>query len=594
MRKEYASGGLKIRRPLLAFSVVGVAGGLVVVLLACLSLAVNYRALVAIYRDLAIVLELGSSFLENRTEVVYVAAMATFVLFFLPALVYVAVKGLAAVFGGLREIVFPHVPANVPGDYADYDEVARGFRNQALSIYEPASAFLNALFGRNTMFLSPAQRPVVQENGEGLRRRLFSFFVAAGLLALVLWFPAWLTTEAAGNLLSESDAWAFYLAAAESASEALRMPFVGLIILQGVLGGIEFASGAMLSLHGRPGTVSNEGSEYYRGFGHPAQLFTRLPDLAHPLEWDGLPNRVRSFWGETPSPAVSDTGRFEGSLVIERQPRPIGVPGAAAASLLLGAGWFLTSLGTYVFLFQLLPAQIRQLVVGGNTPFLFTPLSVIAVAVLARQAVHNGARFVDQARSLFEAARFSSLGVLIECVGNLSQAEIRVGKSVADSIESSNVMVRSDFTARFWAAELISEAWDLDECRELLALNPTPESRRWIEFFRGEIARLREEGVQPLGVDVASPEVAQIVGANISISGATGRSRLYPGDGEGGPAELADGIAERLASGEPPFLPPSDSGEWKECPDCAEKVRARARKCRFCGYRFDEGEASSA
>jgi hypothetical protein len=27
-------------------------------------------------------------------------------------------------------------------------------------------------------------------------------------------------------------------------------------------------------------------------------------------------------------------------------------------------------------------------------------------------------------------------------------------------------------------------------------------------------------------------------------------------------------------------------GEWKTCPDCAEEVRAAARKCRFCGYRF--------
>jgi uncharacterized protein UPF0547 len=32
----------------------------------------------------------------------------------------------------------------------------------------------------------------------------------------------------------------------------------------------------------------------------------------------------------------------------------------------------------------------------------------------------------------------------------------------------------------------------------------------------------------------------------------------------------------------------SSSAELKTCPDCAEQVRAPARKCRFCGYRFDE------
>jgi hypothetical protein len=28
------------------------------------------------------------------------------------------------------------------------------------------------------------------------------------------------------------------------------------------------------------------------------------------------------------------------------------------------------------------------------------------------------------------------------------------------------------------------------------------------------------------------------------------------------------------------------AAEWKTCPDCAEQVRAAARKCRFCGYEF--------
>lgn len=32
----------------------------------------------------------------------------------------------------------------------------------------------------------------------------------------------------------------------------------------------------------------------------------------------------------------------------------------------------------------------------------------------------------------------------------------------------------------------------------------------------------------------------------------------------------------------------SDSG-LKVCPDCAEEVKMAARKCRFCGYRFDSG-----
>jgi Uncharacterised protein family UPF0547 len=33
----------------------------------------------------------------------------------------------------------------------------------------------------------------------------------------------------------------------------------------------------------------------------------------------------------------------------------------------------------------------------------------------------------------------------------------------------------------------------------------------------------------------------------------------------------------------------SSTPEYKQCPDCAEQVLAAARKCRYCGYRFDSG-----
>jgi hypothetical protein len=33
---------------------------------------------------------------------------------------------------------------------------------------------------------------------------------------------------------------------------------------------------------------------------------------------------------------------------------------------------------------------------------------------------------------------------------------------------------------------------------------------------------------------------------------------------------------------------------YKRCPDCAEQVLAAARKCRYCGYRFDRGASAGA
>jgi hypothetical protein len=44
-----------------------------------------------------------------------------------------------------------------------------------------------------------------------------------------------------------------------------------------------------------------------------------------------------------------------------------------------------------------------------------------------------------------------------------------------------------------------------------------------------------------------------------------------------------------VSDGEQPADGAADQRPIKICPDCAETVLAAARRCRFCGYRFDSG-----
>jgi hypothetical protein len=51
-----------------------------------------------------------------------------------------------------------------------------------------------------------------------------------------------------------------------------------------------------------------------------------------------------------------------------------------------------------------------------------------------------------------------------------------------------------------------------------------------------------------------------------------------------------DSVSDSRAAAAEPLALESSTGELKSCPDCAEQIQKAARKCRFCGYLFDQTE----
>jgi hypothetical protein len=540
------------------------AGGLLILLFTAVSAYIYYNAIP----------EIGDAIKKAGARVPdgYGESVTLFLALYIPALLFFLSLGLLYFVKSLRSLLIPDLPTSGSQPFRDYEEYRRGLQEHTLSCYGPLGAFISAVFGKRTMYLSPLRKNIVRINGEKLKWRVL--WVVLALLCI------WQVRSAV-----QGDA---------NPNYGLAIPFLWLIGLQIVMALADFSSCVLLVPQDEPRTDSNEALDFYKGFGHPTHLFSRLPDLGETLRLGEQPNRVYVIKGEKASVAVSDIGEFGGTFYIERQPLPIDSGRKESAYVVLAAGWLLRLLGCFLFLYMLLPAEIRDLARGGQMDGILqaSPIFVLGMALAAVSAWRNGSRYYKQAADLIVSARFRSVGILINVAGEMSRADIRVGKAVTDSMESSNVAARSNFTARFWAAELISEARSSSEPRELLALSRTDESLQWIEHFKQKINDLREERVTPVGIDFRAEEVHEIADVNSILF--ADRVQALQGSSTASSSMPVAARLQALTDGTPmpqagPSAPPpaAEDGENKECPTCAEIVRRKAKKCRFCGHQFE-------
>ncbi len=480
-------------------------------------------------------------------------------------------NGLGRLISGLRRLLKPVLYVAGPESFADYcNELFKGIQEGTLIFYGSISPLLRSLFGKNVTSLPPSARDIVARNGRALLRRA----ATVPLLCVATYFVA-------SGALWPGD----------PNSRYLFIPLGLLIIGSTAQGIVEFVTSGWLVPDSPRLARSDYEAVHYKGFGHPTHLFSRIPIKARELELPGWQNITELWYDTEKGGAVRDVGEFKGEMFIERQPEVVSAENPRSGLLLLRSGWFLHIVAGTLFAFSLVPPQLDISISTSTAAYAFI------VVCSAFTFYFQGRRFKRQSARLLEVFRFRSIGILISLSGEMSRADVRVGAGADDTMDSHNVTTRSNFTAQFWAAELISEAETLDHPRHLLAVQTTPESSKWLTTIRDGLHELREDRVRPLGIDFSAEEVSEIAQVNQALIQQRAKAAQQgvisaPLNGVpeiDGPSLLA---AEATAPSQAPAPQSPDQADFQECPECAEMIRLRARKCRFCGYRFQDLDAS--
>jgi len=303
------------------------------------------------------------------------------------------------------------------------------------------------------------------------------------------------------------------------------------------------------------------------------------------------PNRVCRLGFEMQPGGVGDTGKFTGKLIVENQPAPYPAEKHWAVQALLAVA-FVTLL-TGLFLTTTLPDYLQDLSPQRMSTYIVA-LRWVARRVLGVILVAMALNLFRHVREYLETYRFKSLVSVLSVDGNYGRSQISVGKSIHDSIESQNVIIRSDSACNVFLAVVLSESMGLTGNRQIVSMIANDEARNLQKLIGEWLEEFENRGAAIAGVDLSRQSIGQVARANMEITAqrarvSTSEATGYPELDVPKPPPSLPAPTPEPAQPQPGTTVPAGLAEdTKVCPDCAEAVKQAARKCRFCGYIFTE------